>query len=276
MIYGLLPEKIEPDHWVLGSGKATERFGPGELMPEGHGWKKYLPKKEMQRKNGVETYACTVFAAHNCWETLANYHGYTDFPHNCSDRFGGIVANVGPEGNPPHVTCEAIRDAGVIPEDMLPFDSTVDSRKKFYSPNPPTRDMTEAGLAMLKKFVFGHEWVINEWSGLVPDRPTALIEALGRGTVAVSVRAWHEGTDGLYYKSPGEFDNHFVQLVDYREGKYWLVYDTYERVFKKLTWDYKFQMAKLFFLDRRVPESTIQKMIRDLYAEIARLLKQLS
>lgn len=74
-----------------------------------------------------------------------------------------------------------------------------------------------------------------------------LKQALSRGTVAVSVNAWN--LEGGYYVKRGE-DNHWVQLVDYEEGKWWLIYDHYEPVLKKVAWDTDFYSAKLYFLTK--------------------------
>lgn len=275
MKYGFCAEPHKPEDWFLGSKKATKRFGPGELMPDGHGWEDHLPRKEMQRDNGVETMACTVYAPLNCLETLADYHGFDDFPSNCSERFNAILAGVSRNGNPPYTSAESIRRSGVIPSERLPFDDSIDAFEKFYSPKPMRSEFLTEGLSILKKYVIGNEWVFNPFGlNFGKDKKELLKIALGRGTVAVSVYAWRE-RDGLYFKERQWTDNHIVQLVDYREGRYWKVYDTYEKTLKKLEWEYPFENAILFFLDKRLPASAIQQMIKNLYAEIARLTRML-
>jgi len=266
MNHGFLPDIIQEDHYVLGSGMASKRFGAAALMPDGHGWGKYKPEKELQNKNGVETLACTVYGSLNAWETLANYYDLHDFPKDCSERFNAILAGITRSGGSPHRSCESIRESGVIPEQTLPFDGTIYSWDYYYSPKPMDPALASLGKRILRKYVFGHEWV---WPDGTVDRPTRLKSALSRGPVCVSMHAWKE-KNGMYYKDKGDADNHWLQLLDYKEGKYWLVYDHYEKDEKKITWDTEFECAKLYFL--AIKEET---MIEKLQRQVIELLQKL-
>lgn len=259
MNYGFLPEPTQKDHWIVGSKKATKRFGAPELMPEGHGWKEHLPKKELQRRGSLETMACTVFGSANCWETLAKFYGYKDFPRDLAERYNAILSEITPEGGMPHKTCETFRQFGALPEEVLPFSEDIRTWDYFYAPQPMTEELKTLGKELARKFVFGHEWVFNG-QGTLAQKQQKLKEALSRGTVAVSVHAWKN--DGKYYIKTKD-DNHWVQLVDYVEREYWLIFDHYNPVMKKVAWDTDFYCAKLHFLRRREEvETEIEKIQR--------------
>lgn len=96
------------------------------------------------------------------------------------------------------------------------------------------------------------------------EKQKALISALARGTVCVSVHAWKKNEHGNYYKDPQDGDNHWVQLVDYKMGDYWIIRDTYAPFEKRVEWDTNFQSAKLFFLS--VNESGLTPNKSDFFA----------
>lgn len=241
---GFVFKPTEDDEWVAGQGKATERFG-GALNPTGQ-WLQWVPKGENQRRGTVETMGCTIYHSLNAWETLARFLGYKDFPQNCSERYSGVLAGVSPQGNDPHTSCEAIRRFGVIPEEVLPFSENIHDWVEFYSPKPMTEDFLALGKKIVEKYTLGHQYVFN---GTVPmkGRVELLKEYLTRGPVCVSVYAWRL-KDGLYYKEENQADTHWVHLVGYVDGKYWLVRDSYAPYDKKVAWDTAFQTAKVYFL----------------------------
>src|SRR5205085_10939803 len=97
--YGFIIPKIETreqgaDH-VLGSSAIQ---GP-VINPSGD-WIPYLPDKEPQERNGIETQNCTGFGTLNAVETL---EGYSGIKIDHSDRYLGIAADTNPyHGNDPH------------------------------------------------------------------------------------------------------------------------------------------------------------------------------
>lgn len=242
---GFIPEETRPDHWTLGSGIARKKLGAG-LINDRADWSKWLPKKEIQKRGNLETMACTIFGTANCFETLANFHGFNDFPKDLAERYNGVLAQITPNGGSPHKACETFRLFGGLPEDLLPFSEDIRSWEYFYAPNPMDEDFVREGQNLLTKFVMGHEWVFNGNKTLA-EKQHLLKQALKRGTVAVSVYAWSK--EGDYYVKRGP-DNHWLQLVGYKEGKYWIVNDHYEPTEKRLAWDTDFYCAKLYFLSR--------------------------
>jgi len=272
--HGFVFAPTGPTDWEMGSGVATQRFGATTLNPGGQ-WQKWVPKGEKQKRR-VETMGCTVYHSLNAFETLANFYGYKDFPPNCSERYSGVLADIGTDGQDPHTSCEAIRNFGVIPESTLPFSEDIYDVAQFYSPKPMDEDYIKLGQSVLRKYVLGHEYVFNGGAGLTP-KSERLMRALERGTVCVSVYAWRQ-KNGKYYKEATDWDNHWVHLVGYEEGKHWLVRDSYEPFDKKIVWDTDFRSAKLYFMkpnyDGIIPNEreTLISLIKRL---ISALTKQL-
>lgn len=248
--HGFVADAISVDQYVLGASRFSAR---PILMPGGHGWGKFKPAVEIQRKNGVETMNCSNYGTHNALETLAAFSGFEDFPKNCSERYSGVGTGTTRSGNTPHTVAEIIRnEIGVIPEAELPFDESINSWDEYYSPKPMAPELLARGKKTLARFEIGHDWVFVD--GALADKQEKLGVALERGTVALSVYAWMsaEGEDGntYYIKRPGTPDNHWVQLLDFKEGAWWLVYDHYDKAEKYLAWEYDFCFAKVYYLDR--------------------------
>lgn len=250
MNHGLILRPSEPDHWQLDSGKATERFGAGDLNPSGD-WEPYAPENELQNDNGLETFNCTNYATIKAIIALAKFLGFEDFPKDASERYTGVLTGTTKEGNEPHHVIEKIRNEfGLIPAEKLPFSEQIDTWEEYYSPNPMDEDLVALGQSLLARYSFGQEWVFPPESKLSPEKKQQkLQEALKRGTVAVSVRAW-EKKGAVYTKEPGTRDNHWIWLAKYDKNGYPIVYDHYKPFRKKLAKDYDFTCAKLYFLKK--------------------------
>lgn len=249
--HGLVNRGIAEDHYIFG-GRSGIVDRP-VILPSGD-WGPFLPVPEYQNNKVAGMYDsqnCTVYGTHNALETLAKFLGFNDFPSDCSERYGGVVADTGPNGNDPHHVIETIRTAyGVIPESALPFTPGINSYEKYFYPKPMTADFIRLGESIIKKFAIAHEWIFN--TSDPAGKQDLLKVALMRGTVAVSVQAWSKDKrSGLYRKPVKGKDNHWVQLVSFQEGKSWCIFDHYDKVFKYLEWEYNFNCAKIYYLSRR-------------------------
>jgi len=271
--YGFQPSPLEKEHWHMGQGKARRTFGAASLMPGGHGWGAFKPVKEFQNTGYVEKMACTIFGTLNCYETLAKFYGFEDFPKDCADRFNAILAQITKQGGDIQNSCESIRKFAVIPQFKLPFDDTIRTWEQFYAPIPIPIDLILMAKRIADTFLLGHEWVFN---GVSQDKQRKLMAALERGTVAVSMYAWRKKKN-IYFKNPEDQDNHWLQVLDFVEGEYWLVYDHYEDVEKKIAWDTDFYCAKVYFLARRSDQANIlvqlQRQVIYLMTQLVNLLK---
>lgn len=278
---GFVYKPTTKKQWVSGSKKATVRFGAVPLMPGGHGWGAYRPADELQNKNGVESYACTVFGSLKTWITLSNYLGY-DLPKDCAERFSAIMAGIVPPGANPHDVCESIRTWGVVNQEALPFDDSIHSTTDFYHPNPMDEGIVAEAKKIVQKYEFGHEYIFNDppVGSRTMGKPALLKAALERGTVCISVYAW-KFNGQYYYKDFGDTDEHWVHLLDYQEGEFWLIEDQYQPFLKRVAWDTDFQTAEVYFLQPNVSgiapndRSLLSSLLRTIQESLSRILLQL-
>lgn len=230
---GFVPTEIQDDHWCLGKTNAIA----GEPLTDGHWYKAgHVPDGERQGNPFIDTENCTGFGYTNRVEIL--WHRVFGAWRNFSDRWVGIVAGTQPPGNQPHIVAEAGRKWGLVDETDLPFTDEIDAVEKFYAPKPPTGELIKKGEVFLREHTILHDWVES-------DHET-LKYALKYSPIGIAVCAWYRGEDGLYYFPEGSKPNHDTTLVDYEEGKYWLIFDSYPdedgSYLKKLRWDTVFPL----------------------------------
>jgi len=66
---GLIFDKPSLEHWIFGQSPIAYE----ELQPDGN-WENFLPTKELQSREGLESYACVVYTILNCCEILLQKH----------------------------------------------------------------------------------------------------------------------------------------------------------------------------------------------------------
>lgn len=246
--YGFKKPTIESDHYVLGASATPQIV----LRPDGQ-WD--TPEFEEQRRNGIETYNCTGFGTCSCLEIVMKV--CFSVLINFSDRALGIMAGTKDGGNDPHTVIEAARCQGLLKEWLLPFTDLLTTIEEYYSPNPLPDDLKATALNFLKDYRIWHEWVFNRELGK-GDEIARMKQALQYSPLGVSVYAWKQGQDGLYFKED-EQDNHWTVCYGYEEGTYWKIFDTYDGGFKKLRWDYNFGFVKRYAITK-LEEKKTQKM----------------
>ncbi len=254
--HGFIAPIIEPDH-LLG-GQLGARFKREKIMPGGQ-YLNHLPLFEFQRQYGVESMGCTGFGQFNDLEIIGIVRKYGET--NWSDRFPNIVAGTTRGGNSPHTVAEFTRKIGNVHETDLPFDETINTWDKFYSPKPMTSKLLSlAKEKFLDVYDFGHEWLFKTWLS-VPQKQQKIMETLEFSPVGASVYANYgvrTNSQGLIYKKQGDKDNHWVVIVGYIKGVKWFIFDTYEKAVKELVWDYNFQFCKEYYLKKKPPKYETQ------------------
>lgn len=239
--HGYVADTIEPEHYVFGGGNVAEDV----LQKDGHGWGAYLPEVEIQNLFGFETMGCTLFGTTNAIETIMLRK--FGIKTNYSERALGVLSNMTPSGNSPHVVAEAIRKNGLIDNMYLPFTEKINTWQKYYSPVPLSTDLVSMGQRWLTQWDFKHEWVFQ--GGTLAQKQASIKEALKLSPLGVSVRAWVMDGD-LYVKPAGSQDNHWCLLYDFVEGEYWMIFDHYDNTHKTLAWDYDFGSAKRYHIEK--------------------------
>lgn len=260
--YGFIPPEITDDNYVLG-GFSKLKGTP--INPTGQ-WLNWLPDKEVQSKNGIETYNCTAYGTLSALEILFRYK--YGLPEEYSDRALGIASGTGfQEGNSPHTIAETLRkELGCVPETALPFSDDIRTRDEYFQPNPLTSMVKYIGKTWLSRWAFGHEWIFKD--GTLKEKQDKLKHALTVSPLGVSVRAWEQNAEGLFTKEIGAQDSHWCALIGYKENEYWIAFDSYDGFIKHLIWDYDFGYAKAYYVDVAPDKISIIKKILDLIGQV--------
>ena len=235
--YGLKISEKKPDHYTLGGGMV-----PFKVLQLDKDWTPYLPIKEFQNLNGVEPYACVSFTILTCIEILIKRKYGLD--RNYSDRFLAYVSGTkDKQGNDPHEVCEFLRKIGVPPEHFWPFDSAVDTFEKYYE--QPAPKLYELAQEFNEEWDFKHEWV--------PEVAEEISRALTTSPLLISVPAWYEDENGLYYRPVMASDNHATACVYERLDAFRRAFDTYDAPhIKDVRWDCTPMMIKRFWISKKV------------------------
>ncbi len=240
------PRPRDPENYVMGDGNVAGKI----LMPGGHGWGAYLPVEETQFKNNVEPASCTAGGLLNALETIGRLKFGAAFQSDLSERYLAIMSGMKGNGAVPFLVAETMRTlCGAIPEVFLPFDKSITDLKKYFSPRPMSYALFVIGLHWNKKYEFKHEFVWKDGATL-QEKQAAMKEALQYSPLGVSGYAWSLHKDNKYYKDGP--DIHWFEVYDFKEGEYWLAYDTYFPYIKKLDWNYDFGEGEKYTLNRRL------------------------
>lgn len=238
--YGYKQNPFNPKNHIFGSILSPVPFE--EINPTGD-WTHDLPIPEAQNLNGIEPFACVTFTTLNCVEILIKKKYGLD--RNYSDRFLAAISGTKEGGNTPDQVCEWLRKAGVVPQDVWPFNPDIDSFEKFYSPVPPK--LIELARDFLAEWDFKYEDV--------PDDNQSILKALKCSPLGLSVTAWFE-RGSKYYKPEGMDDNHFTTLVKAESGDYKRVFDSYadgegDPYLKDYEWETKHNAIKRFYISKK-------------------------
>lgn len=239
--YGLKFDEPSPEHWVFGSSEI-----PYEVLQSDGDWSNSLVVKERQDLNNVEPYACVVFTTLNCIEILIKRK--YGIERNYSDRFLATVVNTRGKGCTPQECCEFLRKIGVVPQDIYPFDETINTEDKFFAQIPSP--LFEIAKEFNEEWDFKHEFV-------TPDSES-ITTALKSSPLLMSFYAWRLGSNGLYFRPEGATDNHAITLIYQRENEFRRIFDSYDTPFiKDLEWKDTPSVVKRFWIKKKV--SVVEK-----------------
>jgi hypothetical protein len=243
--YGFQAPVIEKNHYIFGAEMVPRIV----YQPDGQ-WLDYITQNEKQYNDLFDTCGCTVYGTLNAGLEILGKRVFGK-ENNYSDRFTYIASGTKPPGNDPQIVAESIRASGVVAESDLPFSNEIDSLDKFNCIPPDKKYLIDTGKLWATKYEFLHEWVFNSEISL-SEKQNRMVECLTFSPLGVSVRAWQQRENGLYYKELGEQDTHWCVCIGYVVGKYWIIYDSYPQsdgdFIKHLEWDYDFGFAKRYYL----------------------------
>lgn len=251
MNYGFIEPIIETheqgiDH-VLGSANLPEPV----IHPSGD-WLPLVSVGEKQNRNGIETNGCVFHGEENAIEE--SIYLQTGVRPNHSERYLTNYAKAAgvldpDRGSDPHKAAELRREVtGTIPEERAPWTDDIKTKEQYFS-----LDYTSLKPEAVKWYgdwKMTHKWL---WTTQISpaEKRVRIQEALTKGTVCGSVRAWKQ-KDGLYYKEVGEGDNHWVNIVQAKDNLPYKVQDSYPETegdfIKDLDPLYDFGFAKVYFV----------------------------
>ena len=244
--YGLiLPEKIETreegaEHVLGGTDRPI-------INPSGS-YMNNLTDAEPQSKNGVETFACTVYNSLSAIEDIIYF--LTGIKVNYADK---VVANLAARsgilnpklGADPHKILELIRTiSGLTDESRYPWTADITTNEQYYGMGDELFKAIKEGQPWYKEWKLEHEWL---WTGNpTPQEKRRLIqEALKRGIVCVAVDAWNKRGD-VYVKLRSE--NHWTGVRKADGMEPYRIRDSYDTFDKDLDPLYDFAIAKVIYL----------------------------
>jgi len=246
---GFIEPVITPEQYVLGGGNVP--LAPLKLDSD---WSDVRHRKELQNKPIFDTYNCTGFNALNQVE----HYMLVAFGelHNYSDRWLGIIAGTKPPGNDPQTVYEAIREYGLIPEEMLPFTDDIQNIDEYYSFKNGNKEACYAeGEKWLDKYNFKHEWVFDK---IQPrdEKINNMKIALKYSPLAIAVYAWYMNENGIYTRFG--IDTHWTSQTAYKD--YMKIFDSYDPVEKDV--DQEIYYCKRIHMDKKIePIAVVEKKI---------------
>jgi len=249
LVYDIKPNNFiapvfNPEDYVFGAKQLPE-----EVLREDGQWLDFLTPFEDQKRK-IETSACATYGTlHILGIILEEKFGILDT--NFADRFNATLSGTTKLGTSPHTTAESVRKNGVIPEEDLPFDDSINTWEEYYAPIPT--NLINKGKQWLQKFSFMHEWVFDT---KIPNKQSKMMKTLRFSPLGVSVYAWVFDNDkNVYVKPEGMNDNHWCVCIGYKENEYWIIKDTYAPYVKHLDWDYDFSFSKRYYVEKKTETS---------------------
>lgn len=199
-------------------------------------WDNYFSNPERQRKDGLETMACTNFARNNAGEAKFNYKkrkgllsipavdfcnkdGYIRSTGNLdlSDRALAKMSDTKKTGNHQKNVNQATEENGLVPEILWPFPEDA-TWQQYYQPLPDY--VWKQGEKWTEYFDDVHGW----------ERKGDFNNVIKKDPIVAFVYAWVE-KDGVYYKPEGKSYNHAIvvrgQSKTKNGRKIWPIRDTY-------------------------------------------------
>lgn len=221
----IYPE-ITPGHeeYTFGSDNA------GEIIRPDGDFRDYVPQGEEQNRHDVESSACYIESPQHGVATIQEEE-FNLPDQNYSARFNALLSNGTENGGDPLKGADSIRNDGLIPEGMMPFDESITSWEDFHSWKGVNERACWAAGELFKK-----RWKLNNWIVFKKEEPieikyAKLREALKRSPVPMSVYAWVE-IDGVYVKPEGTRDTHLTLCVYLDEKNRPYFFDSYSPFLK--------------------------------------------
>jgi hypothetical protein len=259
--YGFIAPEIKREDYLFGA----ENFHDPILMPNGHGWGAYLPQKEIQRNQFIDTFSCSSYGTINAIETIMRfkYSGEYDYSDRYVAKMSGTVPSV---GNAPDKVLDTIRKvSGLVPQSSWDFNDTIKTQDEYFANIP------NSIISLGKEWLLGYQ-VKREW---VDGDPESLMDALQYSPIGIGVWAWSQDARGYYIRPAGKNDIHWCMLYDYVKDDHFLIYDSYDNTIKKLDWNFGFKFCMRYavlFADPVSKRDSVIYLILDKLTKVLELM----
>src|SRR3990167_846795 len=179
--YGFQVPVIKDSDFFLGEGNL-----PRNVLQETGNWKDSLPEAEKQLRDTIDSINCVAFAT---TEQIEAYERKAfGERNNYSDRFVALISGTTPQGNDPAKVYNAIREFGLVPEEMCPWSPDIQSIEEYLSWKGVNKDACIAeGKKWKERKDFMHNWVFKATAPL-DEKLSNMIMALRYSPLCIDVR----------------------------------------------------------------------------------------
>lgn len=211
-------------------------------------WTPYLPEYEPQvLPDGKDPNDCWLAGSLNKLEIQLK-RLFPDQKWNLSERFPYNGLNSQPYGDDPFKAGEFLRKFGDVDEDVLPTGKTYE---EFITPRPLTEELLNKAKALTSLVTIKQEYVWNDFDSPIPlaEKQRRITQCLPLDPPGVSLYAWKQDANGLYYRPAGAPDVHWCVLFKETDREYY-IFDTYDHSIKKVRKDMNFAMCIRYFVHK--------------------------
>lgn len=260
--YGFRFTVITPDQYQS-LGAVTSL--PKVILSSERDWTPYYPTYEPQFGPDWDSYGCTIWGTQNAVETMLKF--IEGIEYNFSERYNYNIVGINPPGTDPQLSCESIRNYGLIDQKILPFTK---SYQEFCTPRPMKEVYLKEGARF--KYTIKHEWV---WANSISkdERIKRIREYLQYSPLCISVTAWFK--QGDVYVDNGMKNTHWCMLGREVVGKGWEIFDSYDQTIKIISYDHNIQCAKRFHIVAKELTPTFFQYLWKLVSELLTGAKEL-
>src|ERR1035437_3774405 len=243
--------EIKDTDYLFGSQQIV-----GNILRSDKDWRGYTPLGELQKRNGVESFACYVEASQHAISTILDEQ-YGVLDSNFSSRFNDIYAGGTISGGDPLKAAQSFRDNGLIPETSLPFSPEINTWEKFKSfTNADMNECIREGKDWLTKWDTKYDIVVKREYDLA-QKYVLLKDALHYSPIAVSIYGQVDEQGNYVPKPQGVSDTHLVELVYIDDNNIPTIFDTYEPFVKQLPANYNFDFGVRWTVEKAVTPAQI-------------------
>lgn len=231
---------IKQETRVFGSANQV-----GSVINESGNWMPYLPIEEHQKVNGVESSACYIEAQQHTISTILEKK-FSMIDSDFASRFNALLSDGKEFGGDPLLGAESIRKDGLIRQELMPFNATINSWSEFHSWKGANEEMCrKEGKDFLKNWKLNYD-IVFERELPLDLKYKRLRDKLKTSPVPMSVYG-ETDVEGNYISKPnGVYDTHMVEAVYVDDDNCIYIWDTYAPFLKKLPANYNPDFAMMW------------------------------